>query len=217
MGYLLLCLRRAFAGSVFFTDKLSIMAAVLVPSILLVSGRSMTDAIESYIAVAVIVVVGCGVTLRLLAAPYLIWRDDQVTIGNLRAEIGDPDEIARRALEEDKINDRKKVVAFLAAHRVKEMISDMSRNYVSEFAELTDHLNRLILDDKAILPLADDFMRTHSELLQWLRIYARTNKITDSDLEVMQDRPPVTDAYIAARDALYRRVALKDIKRLTNA
>ena len=77
MGYLGECFHRAFRGSVLFTDKVSIIGGVLAPALFFVRGEPMDAAYQGYVAWTILTIVCVGIALRLVTAPYFIWRDDK--------------------------------------------------------------------------------------------------------------------------------------------
>lgn len=106
MGYLGRCLRRAFAGSVLLTDKISVVMGVLTPALFLVAGKSLDQAYQAYIAWGIILVVGGGIFLRMLTAPYFIWKDDQLRIANLESIITDTSRRRREFFEDTFLSER---------------------------------------------------------------------------------------------------------------
>lgn len=114
MGYLGKCFRRAFAGSVLFTDKLSIVGGVLVPALFSVLGDPLDAAVQAYVAWTIVLIVGGGVGLRLLTAPYFIWKDDQKTLAELRGILSDTSVKRRQFFEESFLAERANLAKALA-------------------------------------------------------------------------------------------------------
>jgi hypothetical protein len=98
LTYLKLIAERALAKSVLLSDKLSIMAGILLPAILFVAGDAMQEALAGYVAWAIIITVVGGVFLRLICAPYFIWKDDQAEIERLKHLLDDPRRRRKEAL-----------------------------------------------------------------------------------------------------------------------
>lgn len=106
MGYLGKCFHRAFSGSVLFTDKVSVVGGVLGPALFFARGEAMDAAYQGYLAWTILSVVGGGVALRLVTAPYFIWKDDQKEIARLREEIADTSRKRRQFFEERFLSER---------------------------------------------------------------------------------------------------------------
>ncbi|MER9714216.1 hypothetical protein [Mesorhizobium sp. M0213] len=92
-----------------FTDKLSIVGGVLVPAVFSVSGEAVNAAVQAYVAWTIIIVVGGGVGLRLLTAPYFIWKDDQRDLAELRGILADTSLKRRQFFEESFLAERAKL------------------------------------------------------------------------------------------------------------
>ena len=88
--YLKLIFKHAIAKSFLLTDRLSTFAGVILPAILFVSGDAMQENLAGYVAWAIIITVGGGVSLRLLFSPYFIWKEDQAEIARLNDLLNEP-------------------------------------------------------------------------------------------------------------------------------
>src|SRR5262249_54692286 len=114
MTYLGLVLQRALERSFRLTDQLSVYAAVLVPAALALWGPAMPEALGGYAAVAIVTLVSCLAVLRLLSAPYAVWREQAKEIDDLRKELAKPEQIERHRLAEHLADVRAKLSNELA-------------------------------------------------------------------------------------------------------
>ncbi|MER9304160.1 hypothetical protein NKJ06_31560 [Mesorhizobium sp. M0293] len=104
-----------------FTDKLSIVGGVLVPALFSVLGDAVNAAVQAYAAWTIIMIVGGGVGLRLLTAPYFIWRDDQRELVELRGIIADTSVKRRQFFEESFLAERANLAKALAKFAVLDL------------------------------------------------------------------------------------------------
>ena len=121
MGFLGKCFHRAFAGSVLFTDKVSIVGGVLAPAIFFARGEAMDAAYQGYVAWTILTIVGGGVALRLATAPYFIWKDDQKEIADLRKTITDTSVKRRQFFEESFLAERANLAKSMAKFTVVDL------------------------------------------------------------------------------------------------
>ncbi|MES0158321.1 MULTISPECIES: hypothetical protein [unclassified Mesorhizobium] len=75
----------------------------------------MTEAIQGYVAWFIILAVGGGVALRLLTAPYFIWKADQDKISSLEKALDSP---AQR---------QRDIIAELMAHQKMKTVEEITR------------------------------------------------------------------------------------------
>lgn len=97
-SYLGAVLRFACKGAILRTDQLSIVAAVLVPAVFVASGRSMPEWAAAYVAWAIIILVVGVIGLRLLMAPYFLWREQNAKIAELERKQDSPRILERQEL-----------------------------------------------------------------------------------------------------------------------
>lgn len=97
-GYIGAVLRFAFKGAILRTDQLSIVAAVSVPAIFHTSGSPMPEWAGSYASLAILILVGAGVGLRLVTAPYFLWRGQNTVIADLKRQLDSPRHLERQHL-----------------------------------------------------------------------------------------------------------------------
>jgi hypothetical protein len=91
----------AWRRSLVLTDRLSIIIGVLVPAIARVTGKPVAEDLASTLAWGAIIIVLGGVALRLITAPYFIWREQNKTIAELRAGLAAPEHSMKQAIHAD--------------------------------------------------------------------------------------------------------------------
>lgn len=107
--YLGLLLNRAAQKSVLLTDRLTILIVPFVTLIVWATGTQMTDSIqETMFLVVAIIVLSVG-ALRLIAASYLLWKDDQSKIEQLQQELDAPVTREAAALWKHRVRLRKEL------------------------------------------------------------------------------------------------------------
>lgn len=190
MGYLGKCFHRAFAGSVLFTDKVSIVGGVLAPAIFFARGEAMDAAYQGYLAWTILAVVGGGIALRLVTAPYFIWRDDQKEISRLREEIADTSRKRRQFFEETFLQDRADLARQLTHYAMVNAPIDAFSNFDADA-----HLNEITR--KAVIQLGDPNFRVYWEtfcfafrnLVRGAK-FAKDNaaRLTDEQMQILRDR-----------------------------
>lgn len=90
MRYLQILFDRASKRSVLLTDRLTILIAPFATFALWLNGAKMTDSIQEALFVGIAMAVMGVVGLRLLAATYFVWKDDQDEKSKLNAALKDP-------------------------------------------------------------------------------------------------------------------------------
>jgi hypothetical protein len=142
----------AFQKFTIRTDGMQIVAASLVPLLapyLGIKNPSQANSeVLAYIGMAVLALI----LIRLLCAPYYIWKEDQATIDRLVAELEAPERRAQASMEEhrdalrrelgDKLAD---LVAFTEAARVPMVLATYSGDHLAKtttrIAELISQLS----------------------------------------------------------------------------
>lgn len=88
--YLWLLVKRAAENSVFLTDKLTILIVPFSTLALWLLGAKMSESVQETLAIGVAISVVSVVVLRLVAASYLVWKDDQKEKSALQSVIDAP-------------------------------------------------------------------------------------------------------------------------------
>lgn len=170
--YLGLIVSRAFAGAVLFTDKLAILAGVLTPAFFQASGEAMPEWVAGYIAWAIIITVAGGILLRLLTAPYFIWREQNSRIAKLEHELASPE----RQMKE-------KITDYLADCRL-DFVNEIFR--VQEMALSTSTKDPT---DLLAFQTNERIQRLLKELAFDEELMARWGALSDEISSVIHDRP----------------------------
>lgn len=116
----------------------------------------MDAAYQGYLAWAILTVVGGGIALRLVTAPYFIWRDDQKEISRLRDEIADTSRKRRQFFEETFLQDRADLARQLTHYAMVNAPMDAFSNFDADA-----HLNEIT--PKAVIQLGDPNFRVYWE------------------------------------------------------
>lgn len=98
--FLRLWITRAAQDSVTLTDKLTVLIVPFSTLVIHLTGLQMTATIQETLALGVAASVIGVVVLRLLAAPYWIWMDDQRERGRLIHEISLPERQVEAAMKD---------------------------------------------------------------------------------------------------------------------
>lgn len=174
--YLKLLLHRAFAGSVLLTDKMSIVAGVLIPAVLHVSDAgAMANTILGIVSWAIIIAVGGAVLLRLVTAPYFLWRQDQATIAHLNDALVDPLRREVEYLDQSVLDHRAALAENLTTYAVGLLNAHDSERYRTQYV-------RENLTLSASLFLGDPFFRW-----AWDFFYSHIAHVEVSDALLLPD------------------------------
>ncbi|MGX8007937.1 hypothetical protein ACVDG8_002475 [Mesorhizobium sp. ORM8.1] len=173
-------MQRAFSGSVLFTDKLSIVAGVFVPAAFEFAGKPVTEAVQGYVAAFIVLAVGGGIVLRLLTAPYFIWKEDQGRISALQSALDAP---AQRQ--------REKLAELIAQERIKtvEVITRVRRTIIN--FEKTQEEKRLAFHGAEIQ--SDKFFHDPMFAQAWYDFYDACN-LAYSEWQDAQGEDPTGEA-----------------------
>lgn len=121
--YLAEVLSFAFRRTVTVTDGLSVIIGTVLPAALYLMGSpSMAKDLAGLAALAVVCVAALVALLRLVSAPYFIWKRQQARIAELERELSEPDRQLRAMMRQAEIEDRRQLVAQISqiADRVDE-------------------------------------------------------------------------------------------------
>lgn len=100
---------RAAKGPILLTDRLTVLIIPFTTLVLWALGAKMTDSLQETLLLGVAMTVVAVVTLRLIAASYSVWRDDQSEKEALRAELNAPERESEIAMKEYVVELRKKL------------------------------------------------------------------------------------------------------------
>ncbi|RVB72390.1 MULTISPECIES: hypothetical protein [unclassified Mesorhizobium] len=114
----------------------------------------MDAAVQAYVAWTIIIIVGGGVGLRLLTAPYFIWKDDQRELAELRGIIADTSVKRRQFFEESFLAER----ANLAKAMAKFAALDLP---IVQIATINPDAELKPVTETAVLFFADDHFKQY--------------------------------------------------------
>ncbi len=150
----------------------------------------MDAAYQGYLAWTILAVVGGGIALRLVTAPYFIWRDDQKEISRLREEIADTSRKRRQFFEETFLQDRADLARQLTHYAMVNAPMDAFSNFDADA-----HLNEMTR--KAVIQLGDPNFRVYWEtfcfafrnLVRGAK-FAKDNaaRLADEQMQILRDR-----------------------------
>lgn len=176
-NYAVLVLKTAFARWAPRTDLASGVLGGLVPCAYVLSGRPVPDNVTLLIAeIAVGIIVG-WVTIRLVAAPYLIWKQDQAEIVRLSAQLDEPGRKGQAAIMASLSEERVKLIKKLTT-----ILGDLrERNSMQRNAEESARILYAIASPFLFNPDFKFYWFTfekNMKALAALRAYQGTNKST---------------------------------------
>lgn len=147
--YLKLWIMRAAENSVMLTDKLTILIVPFSTLVLWMTGTKMTNTIQETLALGVAITVIGVVILRLLAASYMLWRDDQKEKAELQKIIDAPSRAVEASLKSYTADRRKLLSEKLS--RLTAMAGYRSVDLSSKFGVSPDELHQLLLEIDALI------------------------------------------------------------------
>lgn len=114
--YLALLVEFTFRQSVLFTDRVSLFLGPFVTAILWLAGDKMDNA-GTLAALGTVITVAAVLILRLLAAPYFIWKEDQNRVESLNTLLNLPDTQMRDAMLSHRVAVRTELGQRLASYQ----------------------------------------------------------------------------------------------------
>lgn len=154
----------AFQRSLVLTDKLAVIAGVLVPAVAAVVGP-MPAWVAGYIAWGIIVAVAFGVVARLLAAPYLIWREQNSLVSALQSDLSKPAYLQNQRLAEHYASARADLAATLGeigstAERHIPARSGDALEAMHGAVETAQKLLQQFIDERELVQLSRDYIQS---------------------------------------------------------
>lgn len=208
MGYFGRIAGFAFQRSLLRTDVLAAVLTALAPVVYFLAGRDIPEKIALYISMLVAAMVLGVLILRVLTAPYFIWKEDQAEIARLREALGDPKERARRALEAEAVNSRQKIIKFLTHHTIWKAFHD-GIGGVADYTDVNGVMAHLCLEDPELAAPTAEFEAAHDSFLKWVREAATQEGVALHQVRNLPNAAAYNERYRRAATELYRRVALK--------
>ncbi|HET7709009.1 MAG TPA: hypothetical protein VFK50_05675 [Sphingomicrobium sp.] len=111
--YIGLVVAFAFSRSLLLTDRLSFMIGPLITAVLWLRGEPVPDNVAALIATATVATIAAVLLLRLLAAPFFVWKEDQLALASLRDQVGRPERVGAEEFSRIKAKRRLELVANL--------------------------------------------------------------------------------------------------------
>lgn len=187
--YLLQLWERSAKGSILLTDKLSI---ILIPLFTvgfwlleqcnLISSESDIELTELVSFVIVSTIVG-SILFRLLASPYLLWKDQNVMIATLDTKLAEPEQIERKWIADHLAKTRSELAAALSE------VAAFSLNSRYTNVKIIDEMEKEIgekVDPRIKAEKLDEF----NKLYESYKLSVQTVKIKSQELSYL---PTVSD------------------------
>lgn len=115
LSYAGVLLQRASQKSVLLTDQLTILIVPFSTLALWAAGAKMTATVQETLALGVALTVLVVVVLRLVAASYFVWKNDQYEMRKLRSELDDPQRQVEASLK-SYVTERRKLLSEKLGH-----------------------------------------------------------------------------------------------------
>lgn len=142
----------AFRKTFTITDTLSSLAGVLVPAALfLIKKPAMDDWLPGAAAWFVLIMVGGAALLRLVTAPYFVWREQEQKIADLEGEIAKPDQQIRATLDQTIAASRVEIMGYATRMFKLDFIRGRTLDQLRESFEhegVMQHVYHLSYDDE---------------------------------------------------------------------
>lgn len=181
--FIWLWIARAADNSVMLTDKLTVLVVPFSTLVIRMSGAKMTETVQETLALGVAASVIAVVILRIMAAPYWIWRDDQAERQRLQAELDRPDRQTEASMKEYAIDVRKRLSEKLAQLVAVVHFSSMTHTLSGGNDRLAEELYEL---DRSIISLS-------TELSYDMPARVAAINLRDSCLEVIRNKLDVNN------------------------
>lgn len=107
--YLSLIIQRTFRQSINLTDRASILIGPIITAYFWLRGGPMPNGLDGLVAVGVLLTAGAALLLRLIAAPFLTWKEDQARLLSAHQKLDDPKRDELIAMKEYSIELRKQL------------------------------------------------------------------------------------------------------------
>ncbi|QKG72377.1 hypothetical protein [Erythrobacter mangrovi] len=155
LKYLGLLFNRAAQKSVLLTDRLTILIVPFATLALWMAGAEMTDSVQETLFLGVAMTVLAVVVLRLVAASYFVWKEDQDEKEALVGEIERPERLLRADLRQFSLDNRKALSVALAKLSA---IANLKTEPMLQAGYSADQINKLVVEiDTLINQLSYDY------------------------------------------------------------
>jgi hypothetical protein len=164
--YLVLVGKFAFRKSVLLTDRLSFLIGPLVTALLWLRGEPVPDNVAALVASATVATILAVLFLRLLAAPFFIWRDDQLAIAGLKDELARPERAGRDETHRILAQCRLELAGQVMAVNVAATMADTDALLSREFHDKTQRLLAQVSPPPAFFRLYGRYLKIAGEAAQ---------------------------------------------------
>lgn len=154
LRYLGLLFNRAAQKSVLLTDRLTVLIVPFATLVLWLAGVKTTDSVQETLFLSIAIAVLAVAVLRLVAASYFLWRDDQAEKARLHQDLAAPDREAQATMQRHtldlrmRLSDRLGRLAAYASYppAVLEQDASFKANYNDLVSEIDTLVNQLSYD-----------------------------------------------------------------------
>ena len=153
LTYIGILFSRAAQKSVLLTDRLTIMIVPFTTLVMWAFGAKMTDSLQETMLIGVAITVMAVVVLRLAAASYFVWKDDQTAKAALQAKLDEPERDAEIAMKDFTIETRKelssrlaRLVAMATMGGAVNRIPNIAEKLIEQSLEIDSRINQLSYD-----------------------------------------------------------------------
>jgi hypothetical protein len=143
-----------FSRTVIRTDALQVIAAAAIPAAYRLARLPMPDSTSTEIAAYIGLFISAYLLIKLICAPYFIWREDQKNIKEIRDAASSPEAEMRKYAMKAVANDRIALAGAIAALRAsvtqirQRQATIPSDEWVSSRGEVIRLAERLSFDEK---------------------------------------------------------------------
>ena len=157
-GFLSRIFHQAFAPSIRVVDAVGILVPPAAGGFYWVTGADVPDGLGEALGVWVMGGAAMVLVLRLVTAPYFVWRVDQKEIRELKGKLNDPSRIRAERKLDLMLEERERLIIFLtnvagiARDTILDELSDdfeVSGNSIIEFGRRIGALNRAMSEFQA--------------------------------------------------------------------
>ncbi|TVR11122.1 MAG: hypothetical protein EA385_01915 [Salinarimonadaceae bacterium] len=202
MAYLSLVFAFVFQRAFLRIDIASAVVSALAPGVFFLWGYEM-DPTGITLSVWLLAAIGVAFAIRVVCAPYFIWRRDQKRIAELQAEIDEPREKRRREMKNRLIDARMAVLNFITDHKIEEHVEDYSISRLSDHRAIRSPIRLVRAEDDSITEVLDSIETHYNRIITLLRIQLLSTDETEKEKAasyIGEERKK----YAAAYDALVR-------------
>ncbi len=200
--YIGLLLYFSFRRFVFRTDALEILAAAFLPAAFRALGFPMPEGANNAVLAYIAYGVAALVIIRLLLAPYFVWKEDQNTIDGFKNQLDSP-----RRIERDRIAEHMATLKTNVSSQVSYLV-EIALNYGS-VEQAKKELDK-IASHQTFLNAAAQELSTEPELSQNLREVTHLAMCVLADKMASRIEMDVRESLFAKSQKLLRQLQSTD-------